>query len=118
MFDQNEIDEETMTIKKEYLKNLQEFISENIQTSQEVAAVIKEAIEADKPNFRYYTSEKDLQNARAKLADTTGNAAIDFLNNTYFKGVKLSPLWKVLFFMWQGGRCKYHTGNKYSLIHK
>lgn len=92
MFDQNESDEETMAIRKQYLKNLQQIISGNIQTSQEVAKVIKEAIEADKPNFRYYTSEKDLKDARAKLADTTGNAAIQFINNTFFEGVKLSSL--------------------------
>lgn len=65
--DDSENDPETAAVRKQYLKNLTEFIGKNIQTPEEVAAVIKEAVQAERPHFRYFTSEVDLENAKKKI---------------------------------------------------
>lgn len=87
--DDSENDPETAAVRKQYLKNLTEFIGKNIQTPEEVAAVIKEAVQAERPHFRYFTSEVDLENAKKKFSDLTGDSTVQMAQDIFFKGVKV-----------------------------
>ncbi|PIK53404.1 putative retinol dehydrogenase 8 [Apostichopus japonicus] len=89
IIDDAESDTETKAVREKYMKTLTEFISGNLQTGEEVAAVVQEAIQAEKPDFRYYTSPKDLQSASTKYSDTTGNGVIQFVSKLYFKDIKV-----------------------------
>ena len=55
------------------------------QTPQEVADVIISLMKEEKPRFRVPTSEGLAAMVRTKLANGTGESAVDFMENTYIK---------------------------------
>ena len=55
------------------------------QTPQEVADVIVALMKEEKPRFRIATSDALAALATIKLANGTGESAVDFMENTYIK---------------------------------
>ena len=49
----------------------------NAQTAEEIAQLIKEVIETEKPHFRYQTREDGKQLAESKFKDITGDSVIE-----------------------------------------
>ncbi len=55
-----------------------------MQTTYEVAEVVKSIILSDKPNLRYQTNTKHKpEELEAKLADPTGNASLEIIKKTF-----------------------------------
>lgn len=51
-------------------------ISPIAQHPKEIAFIVKQAIEADKPLFRYQTTESIKKQAAQRLVDITGNSSV------------------------------------------
>ena len=55
-----------------------------IQSSIEIAEVVKEVILKEKPNLRYQTNEKyNPEEIKGKLVDPTGNALVEMVKKTF-----------------------------------
>jgi NAD(P)-dependent dehydrogenase (short-subunit alcohol dehydrogenase family) len=54
------------------------------QTAEEVAGFVKGIIEAEKPNFMYFTSDYVSSMASAKLVDLSGNSVVDYTTKRNF----------------------------------
>ena len=55
-----------------------------MQSSIEIAEVVKEVILNEKPNLRYQTNEKyNPEEIKGKLVDPTGNALVEMVKKTF-----------------------------------
>ena len=48
-----------------------------VQSAEEIASIVQKAIEAEKPLFRYQTTENIQKQAGRRLVDITGNSSVD-----------------------------------------
>ena len=64
---------------------------DKVQTGDEVAEVIREALLAEKPHFRYQTNKAYAQATRVKLADPTGDTSVDFMYQRFFSWIRAAP---------------------------
>jgi hypothetical protein len=54
------------------------------QSPQEIASLIKQIIETEKPLFRYQTTENIKKQAALRFVDITGNSAVDEWDKVFF----------------------------------
>jgi len=55
-----------------------------VQTPDEISQVILEALLADKPHLRYQTNKNYAAAISSKLADPTGDSAVELMSQRFF----------------------------------
>lgn len=55
-----------------------------VQTPDEIAQVILEALDAERPHFRYQTNKNYVSAAANKLVDITGDKSMEMMHQRFF----------------------------------
>ena len=81
------IDPKTKSLFEAFQANLERAISDAMQSSEDVAQIVKGIILGEKKDLRCQTNEKfEPQDIPAKLADPTGNKSVDIITARLFGG--------------------------------
>ncbi|KAL9950338.1 hypothetical protein ACROYT_G042825 [Oculina patagonica] len=79
-----EADKKSQELLETFSGRMLSFFTRTMQTTYEVAEVVKSIILSDKPNLRFQTNTKHkAAELEAKLADPTGNASIEIVKKTF-----------------------------------
>lgn len=78
------LDEETKQLLENCTKKMRTAFTTVVQSADEVAQVILEALVADYPHLRYQTNKNYSAATAAKLADPTGDKAIELMYQRFF----------------------------------
>ena len=78
------IDDETKQLLENLTKKLHTAFTTVVQTPDEVAQVIQEAILTEQPHLRYQTNKNYAAATAAKLTDPTGDKPIELVHQRYF----------------------------------
>ena len=78
------IDDETKQLLENLTKKISTAFTTVVQTPDEVAQVIQEAILAEQPHLRYQTNKNYAAATTAKLTDPTGDKPIELMHQRYF----------------------------------
>ena len=78
------IDDETKQLLENLTKKISTAFTTVVQTPDEVAQVIQEAILAEQPHLRYQTNKNYAAATVAKLTDPTGDRPIELMHQRYF----------------------------------
>ena len=78
------IDDETKQLLENLTKKISTAFTTVVQTPDEVAQVIQEAILAEQPHLRYQTNKNYAAATAAKLTDPTGDKPIELMHQRYF----------------------------------
>lgn len=78
------VDEETKQLLDNCTKKLRTGFTTVVQSGDEVAQVILEAVVADKPHLRYQTNKNYASATAAKLADPTGDKPMELMHQRFF----------------------------------
>ena len=83
-FDMLAADQKTQELFGRFAGRLQQRFLNTMQTSNEIAEIVKSVILSEKPNLRYQTNEKySPQEVKAKLADPTGNSLVEMVKKAF-----------------------------------
>ena len=82
--DNPSVDEETKQLLENCYKKMLTSFTTVVQSGDEVAQVILEALIADKPHLRYQTNKNYASATAAKLADPTGDKPMDLSYQRFF----------------------------------
>ena len=81
------VDPKTKSLFEAFQENLERAISDAMQSSEEVAKIVKGIILGEKKDLRCQTNEKfEPEDIPAKLADPTGNKSVDIITGRLFGG--------------------------------
>ena len=78
------VDEETKQLLDNFFKKMRTGLTTVVQSGDEVAQVILEAVVADKPHLRYQTNKNYASATAAKLADPTGDKPMELMHQRFF----------------------------------
>lgn len=78
------VDDETRQLLDNYTKKMRAAFTTVVQGPDEVAQVIMEALEADKPHLRYQTNKNYAAVTASKLVDTTGDKTKELMYQRFF----------------------------------
>ena len=78
------VDDETRQLLDNYTKKMRAAFTTVVQGPDEVAQVIMEALEADKPHLRYQTNKNYAAVTASKLVDTTGDKTMELMYQRFF----------------------------------
>ena len=83
-FDMLAADQKTQELFGRFAGRMQQRFLNTIQTSNEIAEIVKSVILSEKPNLRYQTNEKySPQEVKAKLTDPTGNSLVEMVKKAF-----------------------------------
>ena len=78
-------DKKTQELMGTCLGRLKQAFIDTVQTSNEIAEVVKNVILSEKPNFRYQTNGKyNPEEIKAKLSDPSGNDLMEIVKKNFF----------------------------------
>lgn len=78
------VDEETKQLLDNCTKKIRTGFTTVVQSGDEVAQVVLEAVVADKPHLRYQTNKNYASATAAKLADPTGDKPMELMHQRFF----------------------------------
>ena len=85
--DATTVDPKTKSLFESFQENLDRAISDAMQSSEEVAKIVKGIILGEKKDLRCQTNEKfGPEDIPAKLADPKGNKSVDIITERLFDG--------------------------------
>jgi len=82
--DNPQVDEETKQLLENCTKKMRTAFTTVVQSADEVAQVILEAVVADKPHLRYQTNKNYAAATTAKLTDPTGDKPLELIHQRFF----------------------------------
>ena len=83
-FDMLAADQKTQELFGRFADRMQQRFLNTMQTSNEIAEIVKGVILSEKPNLRYQTNEKySPQEVKAKLTDPTGNSLVEMVKKAF-----------------------------------
>lgn len=80
----DEVDDETKHLLDNCVKKMRGSFSTMVQTPDEIAQVILEALDAERPHFRYQTNKNYVSAAANKLVDITGDKSMEMMHQRFF----------------------------------
>lgn len=80
----DEVDDETKHLLDNCVKKMRGSFSTMVQTPDEIAQVILEALDAERPHFRYQTNKNYVSAAATKLVDITGDKSMEMMHQRFF----------------------------------
>ena len=83
-FKMSEPDKETKELFGMFTERMSHHFRSTMQTSDEIAEVVKSVIVNEKPNLRYQTNlNGDSENVKQKLTDPTGNELMEIVKKAF-----------------------------------
>ena len=82
--DNQPVDDETKQLLENVVKKLRTAFTTVVQSPDEVAQVILEAVVAEKPHLRYQTNKNYAAATSAKLTDPTGDKFVELMHQRFF----------------------------------
>ena len=88
-FDMLAADKKTQELFGRFAGRMQQRFLDTMQTSNEIAEIVKSVILSGKPNLRFQTNKKySPQEVTAKLTDPTGNSLVEMVKNAFLEEEK------------------------------
>lgn len=86
-FEMSEPDNETQELFGTFAQRMSHHFRSTMQTSDEIAEVVRSVILNEKPNLRYQTNlNGDSENVKQKLTDPTGNELMAIVKKAFLDG--------------------------------